>query len=1171
MIISKFQLRLFIFFSFIVPSEGQRFWTEQNQFRGEKKIYLLDTSAFLYALHHHLPIQIPLPGLEHFELMMEERSNFSPELAAKYSRIKSYRSKTSGPSIYLDEYENQIHIFQRTESETYFLEPVKQNTTTYELVTANTLNSMAAVHETFACKTIEPKEVQAINLNAHFRDNLADKINLKTYRLALAITAEFAFTLGNTKEKILAGLNSHLSRINAVYISENAIEFKLVPNNDTLIFTDVSNQPYSNGHVDKMITENPGVLNARIGLNNYDIGHVFGTNDGGLAQLSSVCTSNKAAAASCSFGIYSGLLFYTIPCHEMGHQFSATHIFNFCDNSNETSSSAFEPGSGSTIMSYAGASNCGQNYVQQLQDPYFHAFSLQQIKTYSRTSVGNLCGISTPLNNEAPQVTLKDPLNIIIPRSTPFELEGSGSDDKNTELYYTWEEMDLGPKSILGMPQGNAPLFRSFTPNKSPIRIFPALQFLLTNKSQINEVLPSTTRPLNFRFSARDNEITGGGTSWADISFQSTALAGPFVVNSLNDPSTIFNNDAQYISWDVAKTSVAPVLCKTVDILWSDDGGFNFTTILTKSTANDGGEWVTIPNTSTDHGRIKIKSVGNIFFDVNNSDIQVSPLLNPKIKLLISPDQLSLCAGTEIKQSIYSSHSSSTDTLRLVSNFVNDTNVSISFSKDKLVKEDSVVISIFIKPLSKPEDRVIKIFGINLRTGDTTLLDIKLRITSDQVTLLNPLNSQDQVATMPVFKWQSIPNTEDYLLEVSESPSFTTTVWTKNLSAGDTTAISEIELKSNQIYFWRIRSSKGCTSSSANLSTFHTQSLICKTYIPADLPKFISATGTPRIFSEINVQDSVDIGLVSIPTIRGTHDFIADLSVIMQAPSGDSIVLWTKQCNNLSNFNLGLDDQAPIALSCPLTDRKIHRPEQPFSSLQHTRSKGSWKLIIKDGNNGAGGSLDDWSLQLCGSVVAQGPLLITNSTLELFELKSKVITKASLEATDADSDASKIRYVLLQKPKSGNLLINGVIQKTGSTFIQSDINTGKLSFSAFNILADTLELISFFIVDENNNWSGVKEFRVKILNDPTLATKQTIQEHLIKAYPNPFSRFITLENRSSNSIQSTLFSIDGKRILSFVIKPLSINHYEFQVPSGIYFLRYFDGRNFYVVDKIIKQ
>ncbi|MEO5583623.1 MAG: cadherin-like domain-containing protein, partial [Saprospiraceae bacterium] len=666
-------------------------------------------------------------------------------------------------------------------------------------------------------------------------------------------------------------------------------------------------------------------------------------------------------------------------------------------------------------------------------------------------------------------------------------------------------------------------------------------------------------------------EVTGGATSWADMSFQSTALAGPFIVTSLNDATTIFNNDVQYITWDVAKTSVAPVLCKTVDILWSDNGGFNFTTILAKSTANDGGEWVVIPNKSTDHGRIKIKSVGNIFFDVNNTDIQVSPLLNPKIKLFLSPDQLSLCAGTEFKQLIYSSHSSSTDTLRLTSNLIHDSTISLSFSKSKLVKEDSVVITIFIKPLSKPEDRAIKILGINVRTGDTVQIDIKLRITSDQVTLLNPLNSQDQVATIPVFKWKSIPNTEDYLLEVSESPDFTTTIWTKNLSAGDTMAISEIELKSNQIYFWRVRSSKGCTSSSANFASFHTQSLICKTYFSADLPKFISATGTPRIFSEITVADSFDLSLISIPTIRGSHDFIADLSVIVQAPAGDSIILWTKQCNNLSNFNLGLDDQAPIALTCPLTDRKIHRPEQPFSALQHTRSKGSWKLIIKDGNNGAGGSLDDWSLQLCGSVVAQGPLLKANNTLELFELKSKTITKATLEAIDADSDESKIRYVLLQNPRTGNLLINGTIQKTGSVFTQSEINAGKLSFSAFNVVADTIELISFFIVDENNNWSGVKEFMVKILNDPTLATNLTTPENFIKAYPNPFNGFIILENHSSHAIQSMLFSIEGKLIQSFVIKPWSVDQYEFQVPDGIYFIRYVDGKNLYTVDKIIKQ
>ena len=66
----------------------------------------------------------------------------------------------------------------------------------------------------------------------------------------------------------------------------------------------------------------------------------------------------------------------------------------------------------------------------------------------------------------------------------------------------------------------------------------------------------------------------------------------------------------------------------------------------------------------------------------------------------------------------------------------------------------------------------------------------------------------------------------------------------------------------------------------------------------------LSATGTPKITSEINVPDSLNINLVTIPILKGTHDFIADLSVSIQSPSGDSVLLWSNQCNNLSNFNL---------------------------------------------------------------------------------------------------------------------------------------------------------------------------------------------------------------------------------------------------------------------------
>jgi hypothetical protein len=656
----------------------------------EKMKQYLKQTQFAHKRSSSSPIALPLPNGKIVYVTPIKSEVLPPLLAEKYPQIKTYTLMDNNNEILngrLDFTTTGFHaMLQTKEGETIYIDPISANSRRYSTYKQKDQQTTTP-HQ---CKLTNSQEnhntPQLINSDLQYRNESSQ--HLHNYRIAIATTAEYTRLQGGTVAAGLSAVVTTINRINQIYERDLGIHLTLVNDNDAIIFTDATTDPFTNGKSHQLILENQRTLDTLIGNDQYDIGHVFGTSGGGLAIIDSLCTTRSKGKGTSGINNPNSENFYIdFVAHEIAHQLGATHTFNgtsgLCSGNTRTADTAFEPGSGSTIMAYTGI--CGSDNLQQQADAMFHIGSIEQIKNNILTSS---CGTQTTNTNQPPSVDAgKD---YILPAGTPFTLQGIASDPENDTLSYSWQQVDAGGSTPVDHDSGNNALFRVYLPNHSLQRTFPPLDDILHHQSTKGEMLPMTQRTLNFKFTAQDNKQN---TSSDQVTLTIENTGARFALDLPYADYTI--GKSTKISWNVANTNQAPIRCTDVDIYLSTNGGETFPHKLISNTANTGQTSVYIPNhlDPSSQGRFKIACSDNIFFALSYRNFSIS----------YDDNEHQTPAGSEPNLTLSTNELNNTNALNLTPSYANEKMRGGSFNPILLLL---VILFLSIKGMRKEPSKV---------------------------------------------------------------------------------------------------------------------------------------------------------------------------------------------------------------------------------------------------------------------------------------------------------------------------------------------------------------------------------------------------------------------------------------------------------------------------------
>jgi subtilisin-like proprotein convertase family protein len=1058
-----------------------------------------------------LNLTFPMPDGSVRTFQVAEAPVMSSELAARYPGMRSFAgtSREDGSAYARFGYTHKgFHaMILSGQHSTVFIDVYSSGQTRFHMVYYKKDYSGIAGND-FICQVDEAAAEAVSPADTPAEGLMLGDCLLRNYRLALACTGEYAQFHGGTVPDVMAEYNVAMTRVNGVYERDVTVHMELIGRTDELIFLDGATDPYTNESGGTMLGENQTTIDNIIGFNEYDIGHVFSTGGGGVANLNAPCNSIKARGVTGLGSPVNDPFYIDYVAHEMGHQFGANHTQN--NSCNRVGATAMEPGSASTIMGYAGI--CSPN-VQNNSDDHFHAISIQEMTNNIEFGSGGSCPEVINTGNTGPDVAIASPI-YNLPVSTPFFLTAIASDADGDELTYCWEQMDNEVADMPPLPTNDGgPAFRSNSPVLSPTRYFPNIQAVADNTMPTWEVLPSVARNMDFRCTVRDNAIGAGCTSSVDVSLSFSEEAGPFEVLSPNTAVTWIVGTLETVSWDVANTDAAPVSCSEVDIFLSVDGGLTYPIALATGVPNNGTAEITVPLELSDAARVQVVCSDNIFYDISNQNFAIELPPTPSFLLEGMPLSQSQCNDQDVIFEFSTTEIAGFDETLSFSVTGLPNGASATFSPNPA--EVGEVVSLTVSEL---EDALPGTYTLEVEANApsvTRTISLTLELDTgvpSTVTLVAPASGGQFVSTDTTLSWNAALLADEYLVEIATSPAFGNTV-IESATVSNASYIPS-QLEELTVYYWRVTPANLCGAAAASETfSFQTLKSNCLTYTNDDPGLVIPEDGVGMYTSTLVIPDTLVILDLNF-YMDMSHTWVGDLSAFLQSPSGTQIPLFDQPGVPASTFGcgednllIGFDDEAlstadDFENSCnsgaSFAIEGIFQPADSLSFFTGEAAVGAWTLDLFDDFDQDGGMLNSWSLEICiepDSIAA--PAQLTNLPLEVFIGRSDTITTALLAHEKTGLSPSELTYRITKVPASG-LLINTTSPdtlKVGDAFTQADIDMGQMIYQHDSSSVNT-DLFEFDLIDPEGGWLPGQVFNILIVEPDSLSALAEISSDI---------------------------------------------------------------------------